>query len=509
MDKRHEEKNAVGRLRQRDEFILSLAREAYQEKPFYRWFYDNASVDVEHADVRRLPFITKKDFFHYEEETGQPYYLPLGYPDSSLEYLRTSGTTCQPLVIPWLKSEWSFLYNSLLLNFIEQIKGRPRFLNAVNPNQLEEMRAFQSVLVNVPHDRMADAPYVLDLIARHRPNIFLDNSPGLWFNYLLDHGLDPCRAGIQMVCAYPSAELAQKVESLGLKYVSAFGCMEAGFFGYAHAGLGEVYHLSDAEPIRSASDSPTLLGGIRLQVFSRLFPCDCYQGMDLQAMFGRRDIRVRRVDGELSTAGAGELVITCANSAFPFIKYLNSDRVEIHPEAKCDCGFVGQSMRFECRDHNVQIPYLGGGMNVSLEGIALGLKGFRRVFPIHIAPDPTVRIVVTLVEDELATAACLDLDLAERIMTAATGINSETMRLISSRRNFLPFFPAVRIPVGTIPLRDQHSLKSRLYLDAVSGYVPDEYRPVLALIDQLVDRAAIIRSGSWFLPVEVSQPTPA
>jgi hypothetical protein len=151
-------------------------------------------------------------------------------------------------------------------------------------------------------------------------------------------------------------------------------------------------------------------------------------------------------------------------------------------------------MRFRGRDHIVQIPYGGGGINVSLNSLACEINSFRRVFPVHYAPDTVVRIVVTFVEDDAVTEPYVDTSLANQLMMVASGLSEQT-----TRREYLPFFPAIRVPPGTIPIRDDDSLKSRLYLDAVSGHVPDEYKPLLAMIEPMLDLPAIIQAGSWFL----------
>lgn len=257
------------------DFILSLARKVYLEKPFYRWFYDNAGVDVESADIEDIPFLTKRDLFRYQEETGQEHYMPVPYAEKEIMYRTTSGTTGPSLPIPWLETEWFFACNNIYLNLLGFIKGRPRFLMPLNSDEEERARGVGSVIVSAPRDRLMDAPYVLDLIRRYRPNIFMDNSPGTWFNYMLDHGLDPRQAGIQLVIASPNPHFAQKLQALGLAFASLFGCTEAGVFGYSHDGISETYHLSDAGPEAGVS-SPALrgglLGGIKGQLLTKLFP---------------------------------------------------------------------------------------------------------------------------------------------------------------------------------------------------------------------------------------------
>lgn len=491
-----------------DEFILALARQAYQEKPFYRWLYDNAAVDVERAGVQDIPFLTKSDIIRYEEETGQPYYLPVAYPDTQIEYRHTSGTTNRPITFPWLRAEWFFLCQSIFLNFISQIKGSPRFLFCVNPDEEERAKAFGSVLVGVSRDRLSDAPYVLDLIERERPNVIVDNSPGIWFNYLIEHGLEPRAAGIQMVLMLPNQELAHKIEAMGIQYGSVFGCTEGGLFGYSHAGIGEVYHLSDADPATmlnlAISSQLGRLGGLKLQMLTRLFPCECYQGLDLQRMIGRRDIRIQAENGRMEKTGFGELAITCANSVFPIVKHLNADMVEISPAAECACGFSGRSMRFHHRDHEVQVPYIGiNGSTYNLQWIAQELKGFRRVFPVYYALNGGFpRIVVTFLEDDTPDVPRVDTGMAGHILAACCGKSEAEVRETHAFAKQRFFFPAIRVPPGAIPIRDGASLKSRLYLDTVSGRAPDEYQPLLALVERLIDPSPIIRAGSWFLPVE-------
>jgi hypothetical protein len=55
------------------EDILRIARDAFDEHPFYRWFYgERRGVDVHDIeDWRDVPVVSRQDFFDYQDATGR------------------------------------------------------------------------------------------------------------------------------------------------------------------------------------------------------------------------------------------------------------------------------------------------------------------------------------------------------------------------------------------------------------------------------------------------------
>lgn len=100
--------------------LRQMVRHAYERVPYYRRLFDRHGIspkDVRHPDdLRRLPITTRQDL----QRAGVEDRLAEGVDRSKLEYVRTSGSTGEPLTIVrtglearlalnyWLRPDWQY-----------------------------------------------------------------------------------------------------------------------------------------------------------------------------------------------------------------------------------------------------------------------------------------------------------------------------------------------------------------------------------------------------------------
>ena len=421
-----------------------LVIEAYERKPFYKWFYRSYGVQPDSCPFEDLPILRKQDFFEYEEETGTPYYDPL--PAEDFEEIFTSGTTAKPLKL--LRSaRWGpkRLERRSILCFMQYIQKwfsdvkRIILLDHKHPLTELHCKGFKELgytIVRVPSEKWNDIKYLSKVIPSSRPTCLFDLS-GSWLEFLAKKDLPLHKMGVRLGITMTIDTKTEEMLGDEVKVICYFAGREIGEMVGANCPYQNTYY----HRIRN----------------------DVLLGVDVRGNYRQK--------------GEGDLICTVDQFYFPFIKYANGDIVRLD-KFNCKCGFSGISLQFIRRKMSVKVPDNSGAI-VDLKNLynAFSEQFEGRILMVYLRArrdEELIRILAVLIEDSEVNMPRLDPKLSEdALWTSAGGYTYWSHAL-----------PVILVPEFSIPRFDSQSVKKRTFINAVDSILPTEYKHLIKCVEE-------------------------
>jgi phenylacetate-coenzyme A ligase PaaK-like adenylate-forming protein len=430
------------------EMAVTIARESYNNFPFYRWLYNKRGFSFDDdTSYQDLPIFDRSDLSQFESNFQSLYFEPLGI-DEPYFVATTSGTTCKPLRVAICQSD----IKRFLIPFNDALRSRFGVHNLislpVHENLSKCYKLMDAMGENVPHivsqEKKLDWEAVMNIIKQYEPAVILD-CPDDW-----------ARNFPQGVISLPNVK-------------GVVTCMAS---------------KETRERLGSETQIVTMYGSLELGCVSAL---SCSINQEVYHFF-QRDLLLGVMTGnQYRDEGVGELTATVPFKTFSFVKYSNGDIVELYDDL-CKCGFSGRSLVFKERKFSIKLPD-SNGCNVNYQDIynMLSDQYGENIIMLYLNArnnDIRRRLLVIFIENGSPYKPHLDRNLAIKAANAGTGMSENLRGQIMGCDWASDSVLIVVVPNGTIPA-DPTQRKRRTFLNGVANSLPREYRDLITLIENL------------------------
>lgn len=424
--------------------ISDIALEAYSTIPFYRWAYNNKGSSGPMLRDRKVPVISKRDFFAYEDDKGKPYYDGVLGPSFSddITMALTSGTSGKPLSVPIRHDSRIVIPLKLALARIIQSEMKIAF-PAEGPEYLTQIiRSFkQAGVLTYVIPTTEPLEEQIAVLSAGKPQIILDISNSITRSYLTNN-IPLLKLGVKYILnLITDSQIKAAWEQRGITFYSFYTSIDS---MVPHIGCPRsrpnTFHIYSKDSIHE----------------------------------------VLRNDGQITQTGPGKYVSTIPWAPFPLIRYTNDDIVEI-TSAKCGCGFEGYDLRYIKRDQGIKLKYLNGPI-INYQEIYNTLsirKEFGRVLIMNVEfPHHDENYLITFVEQDIDRPVLKE-EMWKEVMLIGTGAAKEW---------FAQFVPVIAVPKGTLPIEKRGFVKEKAFIDCSTGSIPATYAHIVEIFCKLTGR---------------------
>jgi len=455
--------------------IVRLAKEAYENYPFYKWFYESNDINWKKIDYKTLPIVTKKTIIEYQKQSNMPYYKHKNRKNIPEEAIiaTTTGTSGRPLEVLFTPKDafrfFSYYVGLSIIKYLYKDTLRSKILayfltrgikktniksyafkkssiNILIPDSGEDNMNLiydggdeYGLIEKIPLDKTTNKKYLQKYFTSKKPTVIVDTS-GQWIKFLVEE-FDLNKDKLKLVISYEEDEILKKeLNNRGIGFLRVFGCQEGGCLGTT---------------------------------------CEYTDNFHVVSPFS---LLIRDKSGVNKPTGRGELIFTTPYELFPFINYSNGDIIDLNL-LKCKCGYVGQTFQFLGRHMMVKVPNVLG-MYFDIQGIINLLEHtFKSSFLITYIPvkiknqGETVNIIAIFIEDKNCIHPKINNNLSRKCLIAG-GYKSD--------ERFVILFPVIKVPEKSIPstLLRSTGMKKRRFFNGVSSNAPKGFESLSSILQQ-------------------------